>query len=114
MIVYGIDAIAVGPGSVKTPIWGKAEEKTNKGPYDNTRWKDPIDAFVQTMSEGGATGLEPEVISKVIKEALTAKKPKARYAPVPDKLTNFTIASRLPKRTLDKIFWKRFGLKPPT
>ena len=26
LVIFGIDAIAVGPGSVKTPIWDKAEE----------------------------------------------------------------------------------------
>lgn len=111
LIVYGIDAISVGPGSVKTPIWEKGREKPSSGLYDNTPWKNSITEFVKVMGEGGETGLPPEDIAKVIETALTAKKPKARYAPVPDKLTNFTIASRLPKRTLDKVFWKRFGLK---
>ena len=113
LVVYGIDAIAIGPGSVKTPIWGKAETKANTGPFDHTRWKDPLETFVKTMAEGGASGLEPDVVSEMILKALTAKKPKARYAPVPNKLTNFTIASRLPKRWLDGIFWKRFGMKKP-
>ena len=113
LVVYGIDAIAVGPGSVKTPIWDKAETKANTGPFDHTRWKAPLKVFVRTMSEGGASGLEPDVVSYTIETALTARNPKARYAPVPNKLTNFTIASRLPKRTLDKIFWKRFGMQKP-
>ena len=113
LIVYGIDAIAIGPGSVQTPIWGKAEEKSSSGPFDNTKWKEPIADFVETMTEGGAKGLEPDVVSNIIERALSDKTPKARYAPVPNKLTNFTIASRLPKRWLDKIFWRRFGLKRP-
>ena len=113
LIVYGIDAIAVGPGSVKTPIWEKGREKPSSGAYDNTPWRDPIASFVKVMGEGGETGLPPEHIAKVIETALNARKPKARYAPVPNKLTNFTIASRLPKRTLDKVFWKRFGLNRP-
>lgn len=113
LVIYGIDAIAIGPGAVKTPIWDKAEENTGKGPYDNTRWKNPIAKFAKTMLDGGADGLDPNIVSKVIETALTAEKPKARYAPVPDKLTNFTIASRLPKRTLDKIFWKRTGMSKP-
>jgi len=47
----------------------------------------------------------------VIETALTDPKPKARYAPVPDKLTNFTIPTLLPKRWLDRIFISRFGMK---
>ena len=60
---------------------------------------------------GGRTGLTPEEIAAVIETALTDPKPKARYAPVPDKLMNFTIPTRLPKRILDGIFISRFGLK---
>ena len=64
------------------------------------------------MLEGGRTGLEPDEIADVIETALTASKPKARYAPVPDKLTNFTLPMLLPKRFVDSFFWKRFGMEP--
>lgn len=113
LVVYGIDAIAVGPGSVRTPIWDKAEEKNEDNPYADTAWANAIDTFSDIMLKGGREGLPPERIAEVIETALSAPKPKARYAPVPDKLTNFSIPTRLPKRWLDRIFWKRFGLDKP-
>lgn len=109
--IYGIDAIAIGPGSVQTPIWDKAEKDNAEGPYAKSDWAEPLKAFEKTMLDGGRTGLPPEKIAEVIEAALTASKPKARYAPVPNKLTNFTIPTRLPKRWLDKIFISRFGMK---
>ena len=112
LVVFGIDAIAVGPGAVKTPIWDKAERDNQDQPYADTVWAKPIDAFSETMLEGGRTGLAPEVIAKTVETALTAAKPKARYAPVPDKLTNFTLPMLLPKRMVDRFFWKRFGMTP--
>lgn len=111
LIIFGIDAIAIGPGAVKTPIWDKAEQANSANPYANSAWADAIEAFEAVMLEGGRSGLDPEVIAKTIEQALTARKPKARYAPVPDKLTNFTIPMLLPKRMVDGVFWKRFGLK---
>jgi NAD(P)-dependent dehydrogenase (short-subunit alcohol dehydrogenase family) len=111
LVIYGIDAIAIGPGSVKTPIWDKAEDKNADTPYANTAWAAPIAKFSETMLAGGRDGLEPEAVSKVIETALTARKPKARYAPVPDKLTNFTLPMLLPKRVVDGFFWKKFGLR---
>lgn len=110
LMIYGIDAIAVGPGSVKTPIWDKAESANDDEPYAKSDWAGPLKTFEQVMLGGGRTGLDPVEISKTIQTALESPCPKARYAPVPDKLTNFTIPSRLPKRWLDKIFAKRFGL----
>lgn len=110
LIIFGIDAIAVGPGAVKTPIWDKAEESNSANPYSNSPWSEPIEKFSETMLEGGRTGLDPEVIARTIEAALTEAKPKARYAPVPNKLTNFTLPMLLPKRTVDGFFQKRFGL----
>jgi NAD(P)-dependent dehydrogenase (short-subunit alcohol dehydrogenase family) len=110
LVLFGIDAIAVGPGAVKTPIWDKAEDANSSNPYANSPWAEPIEKFSETMLEGGRTGLDPEVIAKTIETALTAAKPKARYAPVPDKLTNFTLPMLLPKRVVDGFFWKRFGM----
>lgn len=112
LVIFGIDAIAVGPGAVKTPIWDKAEENNSSNPYANSPWAKPIEKFSETMLDGGRTGLEPRVIAETIEKALSAKKPKARYAPVPDKLTNFTIPMLLPKRIVDGFFWKRFGMTP--
>lgn len=111
LAIYGIDAIAVGPGSVRTPIWDKAEKDNEGGLYAGSDWEKPLEIFEETMLKGGKSGLPPEKIAEVVEDALSSPKPKARYAPVPDKLTNFTIASRLPKRWLDKIFIKRFGLQ---
>ena len=112
LVIFGIDAIAVGPGAVRTPIWDKAERDNSSNPYANSPWAKPIEKFSETMLEGGRTGLEPDEIAGVIETALTAKKPKARYAPVPDKLTNFTLPMLLPKRFVDGFFWKRFGMEP--
>ncbi|MEM1087210.1 MAG: SDR family oxidoreductase [Pseudomonadota bacterium] len=113
LVIYGIDAIAIGPGSVKTPIWDKAEDKNEDEPYADTEWGDALDKFSDTMLSGGREGLEPETVAKVIEQALTDSSPKARYAPVPDKLTNFTLPMLLPKRIVDKFFWKRFGMDKP-
>src|SRR3990167_9708238 len=81
LAIYGIDAIAVGPGSVRTPIWDKAEADNSGGPYANTDWADSLEIFEKTMLGGGRTGLLPEQIAAVIEQALTDPKPKARYAP---------------------------------
>lgn len=113
LIIYGIDAIAIGPGSVKTPIWDKAEDKNEDQPYAHSAWAEPIRKFSETMLKGGREGLPPERVAEIIETALTDSSPKARYAPVPDKFTNWTIPTHIPKRWLDSIFANRFGMEKP-
>ena len=113
LVIFGIDAIAVGPGSVKTPIWDKAEEANSDGPYSGSAWSDALKQFEQVMLKGGRDGLPPEQIAKVIEIALGDATPRARYSPVPNKLTNWYIPTLLPKRVLDGVFRKRFGMTKP-
>jgi hypothetical protein len=45
-------------------------------------------------------------------EALTAARPKARYSPVAGRFQNWTLPMMLPKRVVDRIVAKTFGLRP--
>lgn len=113
LMVFGIDAICVAPGAVKTPIWDKAEEDEKREPYANTRWADPIRKFTKGFLEAGENGWPAEKIAALITTALTDPTPRAHYAAGPEKLVNYSIARRLPKRMLDKGFARRFGMEPP-
>lgn len=113
LVIYGIDAIAIGPGAVKTPIWDKAEAANADDAYADSAWADALKAFEQVMLKGGRNGLPPERVAKTVEIALEDATPRARYAPVPNKLTNWYIPTLLPKRMLDGVFGKRFGLKQP-
>lgn len=111
LAIFGIDAIAVGPGAVKTPIWDKAEDSNRDTPYANSPWAKYIAKFSDDMLESGREGLEPEIVAKAIEKALTKKSPKARYAPVPNKFRNFILPIWLPKRIVDRGFWSSFGME---
>ncbi len=108
LVVYGIDAIVVGPGSVKTPIWQKAKDADAATTFSDTRWGKPIRAFLDGMIEGGENGLEPEEVARVVETALIARNPKARYAPVPNKLRSYILPKLLPKRFVDWGFWSKY------
>ena len=113
LIVFGIDAICVAPGAIKTPIWDKAEEDEKREPYANTRWAEPVRKFTKGFLDAGESGWPAERIAALIETALTDPSPKAHYAAGPEKLVNYSIARRLPKRMLDKGFARRFGMEPP-
>ncbi len=67
--LVGIDVI-VGPGSVATPIWDKAEA-TSSDYLIGTIWERPFRAFTDYLLKDGREGLAPERIGEVVRTALT-------------------------------------------
>jgi NAD(P)-dependent dehydrogenase (short-subunit alcohol dehydrogenase family) len=111
LMLVGIDVIVVGPGAVKTPIWQKGASN-GAGKYDGTIWAKPLVTFNESLAAMDSEGLEASVVGDVVTTALTTAKPKARYAPVPNKLVNWWAAILLPARMIDKVVAKNLGLLP--
>ena len=109
LLLYGIDVIVVGPGSVKTPIFDKAQA-ADVSHYENSDYASILKGFVKFFLDEAKRGLEPEEIGRVVHTALTTRKPKVRYAAVPQRFKNWTIPKLLPKRLLDRAIGKQMGL----
>jgi NAD(P)-dependent dehydrogenase (short-subunit alcohol dehydrogenase family) len=109
LMPYGIDVVTIGPGSVVTPIWDKAEQ-LDRSRYATTDYAPSMGSFLDFVIAEGRKGLPVERVGEAIHHALTAPNPKARYAPVPKKFLNWTLPKVLPERILDRAFAKRFGL----
>ncbi len=112
LMLYGIDVIVVGPGAVATPIWDKAEGE-EYGPYRATDYGTILDRFAKYFIAEGRKGLAPETIGEVVYRALTAARPRVRYAVVPKSFRNWTLPRLLPKRTLDRMIGRQTGLISP-
>lgn len=109
--LVGIDVVIVGPGSVATPIWDKAEGSPS-GHLAGTVWERPFRTFVDYLVKDGRKGLAPERIGEVVRKALTVARPRARYAPVPGKLLNWFLPMALPGRVVDRLIGGQLGLRP--
>src|SRR5271168_2826833 len=110
LLLYGIDVIVIGPGSVVTAIWDKAEQQDNSA-FAATDYAPSIDRFSKYMIENGRKeGLTPEQLGEAIYTALTAAKPRTRYAVVPRRFANWTLPRLLPARVVDRFIGKNFGL----
>ena len=110
LLLFGIDVIVIGPGAVATPIWSKAEQ-VDVTPYGNTPYAAGLDRLRTYMLTLGKTGLPPERIGEAVLHALTAAKPKVRYAVSPQPVQDF-LARSLPKRFVDRLIGGRLGLLP--
>jgi len=110
LLPFGIDVIVVGPGAVATPIWTKAEQ-LDITPYRDTPYGPPLERLRTYMLALGKEGLPAERIGETVLNALTAARPRVRYAASPQPLQDW-IARQLPKRMVDRIIGGRLGLLP--
>lgn len=111
LMLYGIDVIIIGPGAVATPIWDKADH-LDLSAYQHTEYIQAAEKFRKYMVADGKKGYPPEKIGEVTLRALTARKPRTRYAVVPGVLTNWLLPMLLPKRLVDNILAKALGFIP--
>jgi len=109
LMIYGIDVIIVGPGSVRTPIWEKAAE-LDVSVYADTDYAPVMKDMHGTFVGRGLNGIPVERVSRIIYEALTKPKPKVRYAIASRWLTGWFLPRYLPARLLDRIVQNRLGL----
>ncbi len=108
LLLFGIDVVVIGPGSVVTPIWNKAEGE-DLSRYKDTEYAPFLERFVKHFIEEGRKGLKPEQIGKVVLHALTTRRPRVRYAVVPQRFRNWSLPMFLPKRMVDKLVGKQLG-----
>lgn len=110
LMLYGIDVIIIGPGSVATPIWDKAE-KLDISIYGDTEYAEAIRRIYKYMIQDGRKGYPPEKVGDVVWHALTTPKPHIRYAVVPGNFFSRLIPMLLPNRVLDRIIARNLGFQ---
>jgi NAD(P)-dependent dehydrogenase (short-subunit alcohol dehydrogenase family) len=109
-MLFGIDVIVIGPGAVKTPIWGKAEE-IDIAAYRDSPFFAVLERLRAYMLRLADTGLPAEQIGELVHGVLTWPRPKVRYEITPEPF-RMLMMRILPKRMLDRMIGKRLGLLP--
>jgi len=110
LMLYGIDVIVIGPGSVATPIWDKAEQ-ADLSMYADTEYVEGAKRAQEYMIRNGRSGYPPEKVGEVTWHALTTSKPRVRYAVVPGNFLNRLIPMFLPRRVMDRLIARNLGFK---
>jgi len=100
---FGIDAVSVAPGPVKTPIWTKAKTQTKA--FEGSRYEsvlDGLEAYTNAAEDGA---IEPAKVAELILRLLETERPR------PDQLIMkkrwlVRLLRLAPKRWQDKLFLK--------
>jgi NAD(P)-dependent dehydrogenase (short-subunit alcohol dehydrogenase family) len=109
LLPWNIPVIVVGPGTVRTPIWAKA---SNENAWDHTPFADVYKNFLRFMFAGEKKGMAASAIADLLVDIMETANPRPRYAPVAQKLVNWTIPRLLSEKRLDRIMFKTLGMQP--
>jgi NAD(P)-dependent dehydrogenase (short-subunit alcohol dehydrogenase family) len=111
----GIEVVVVEPGGVKTPIWSKGGDKADEiqagMPAEAEERYGELVRAVRAEADkiDRETGLPPLAVAEVIGEALTAARPRTRYAVGRDAKLRATVARLVPDRVMDRLIRRALG-----
>ena len=108
LTLFGIDLVIIEPGAVNTAMYDKGEAE-DLSEFKTTPYWAAIENFRKYVVAEGRKGLPPERLARAAYVALTAAKPKTRYAVVPQRLKNWTLPRLLPDRMVDHAIAKQMG-----
>jgi NAD(P)-dependent dehydrogenase (short-subunit alcohol dehydrogenase family) len=109
----GISVSLVEPGSVKTPIWGKARaeaEAMEIPPELEAEYGHIRTAFANVLTETESRGVSPERVAATIQRALTAGRPRGRYVVGADARGMILAKVLLPTGVFDRVIRRALGV----
>jgi len=109
---WGIEAIAIEPGQIATPIWSTSAASADRMlgpvlPQVTSLYGRQVRAVSRMAERAARDGLPPEEVAKVIARALTAKRPRTRYPVGTDAKLGAALVARLPDRVRDRVLGGR-------
>ncbi len=109
LMLFGIDVLIVAPGAIATPIWKKGEEIGTEQ-YSATPYGPALKKFADLLTtRAQKSALPPERVADDIWQAVTSKRPRLRYEPIPNKFRDYTLPNLLPRRLVDRGLAKILG-----
>jgi NAD(P)-dependent dehydrogenase (short-subunit alcohol dehydrogenase family) len=101
------------PGSVKTPIWGKARDTADGleiPPELQREYGSVPAAFAKVLSDTERRGVSAEQVAATIERALTARRPRARYLVGRDARGMVLAHALLPTGAFDRVLRRVLGV----
>ena len=108
LMIHGVDVIMIEPGPIATPIWRKSAAGSR---YEDTAYRELFAGMSEHIAESESSALPVERVADAVMTALTARRPRTRYAVVRNPLLNWLLPRMLPDRVLDRVIARQLGLR---
>lgn len=111
---WGIHAVVVEPGTMKTEIWDKGVSAApdlleRLGPRARELYGEVLEKLRVMAIQAGEHGAPPDTVAKVVEKALTAKRPRTRYLVGRDAVIQVALDRVLPDRAIDALEARYFS-----
>ena len=111
LLPSGIHVSLVVPGSIKTEIWKKIDEQTDRLSQEVLEgYGREMDALRRAAEKTGGRGIPPEAVGDVVAKALTKNRPRACYFVGLDAKLQRIAAMFLPDRIQDRFVLRMIGI----
>lgn len=113
---WGIEVIAIEPGSIDTPIWERGEKRADAAaeqapPAQEELYGKQIENFRAAVRRTAERGIPPTKVADAIHHALTTRRPRTRYLVGADARGQALLTRLLPDRVMDRIIARAMGLR---
>src|SRR4051812_3494213 len=110
LLGWGIDVIAIEPGTIATPIWEKSSREAESvleslTPEQRDLYGKRLAKAAKIIERQNKRGAPPEKVAEVVEKALTASRPKPRYL-VGDARVLLGLKRLLPTRWFDRLLYR--------
>ncbi len=110
-----VKVIVIEPGPVRTPIWERGSQRgddliADMAPEQQLRYRRLLDGLRRAATHNANAGVAPEVVARVVLDAIRAERPRTRYLVGREAAVAGRLARVLPDRVFDRIITRRMGL----
>jgi NAD(P)-dependent dehydrogenase (short-subunit alcohol dehydrogenase family) len=110
LLEWGIDVIAIEPGTIATPIWDKSSQEADRvldglTPEQRDLYGKRLAKMTKVLERQNKRGAPPEKVAAAVERALTASRPKTRYL-IGDAIVLLSLKRFLPMRWFDRLLYR--------
>ncbi|MEP3387078.1 MAG: SDR family NAD(P)-dependent oxidoreductase [Reichenbachiella sp.] len=104
LMIYGIDAVTINPGPIRTPIWEKIDVKMDL--VGGTIYEPILKRFIKLVDKESKDAIEADVFANRVFKTFQSKKPKVSDVVIKNKLLKYNLLSLISARRIDEFIKK--------
>jgi NAD(P)-dependent dehydrogenase (short-subunit alcohol dehydrogenase family) len=110
LLEWGIDVIAIEPGTIATPIWEKSSREADEvlaklSPELRELYGKRLAKMAKVLERQTKRGVSPDKVADAVEKALSSSHPRTRYL-VGDAYVLLALKTLLPTRLLDRLLYR--------